>query len=123
LRSRDAAGIRGRKVPLVPRGKPALLALSVQPALKAHKVRKDPWGLKVQSVKLAQAVLLARPAPSGLRGRRARLAHKAQRDPRVNAAHPDRKGQLAPLVLPASLVRKAIRGRQLQFELLLGRRA
>jgi hypothetical protein len=117
LRSRDAAGIRGRKVPLVPRGKPALLALSVQPALKAHKVRKDPWGLKVQSVKLA------RPAPSGLRGRRARLAHKAQRDPRVNAAHPDRKGQLAPLVLPASLVRKAIRGRQLQFELLLGWRA
>jgi hypothetical protein len=95
----------------------------VRPVLKAHKVRKDPSVLKVLSVKAVQPALQARPAPSALRDRRARLAHKAQRDPQVNAAHPGRKGQLAQLVLPASLVRKAIRGHQLQFELLLGRRA
>jgi hypothetical protein len=115
--------IRGRKVRLVPRDKPVLPVLSVQPARKAHKGRKDLLGLKVQSVKPAQAVLLARPAPSGLRGRRARLAHKAQRDPRVNAAHPDRKGQLAPLVLPAPPAQKAIRDRRPPFASSLERTA
>jgi hypothetical protein len=115
--------IRGRKVRLVPRDKPALLVRSVQPARKAHKGRKDLLGLKVQSVKPAKAVLLVGPAPSGLRGRRARLAHKAQRDPRVNAAHPDRKGQLAQLVLPAPPAQKAIRDRRPLFASSLERTA
>jgi hypothetical protein len=115
--------IRGRKVRLVPRAKPARPVLSVQPARKAHKGRKDLLALKVQLVKPAQAVLVARPAPSGLRGRRARLAHKAQRDPRVNAAHPDRKGRLAQPVLPAPPAQKAIRDRRPPFASSLERTA
>jgi hypothetical protein len=50
-------GIRARKVPLVPRAKPALPALLVRPVLKAHKVRKDPSVLKVLSVKAVQPAL------------------------------------------------------------------
>jgi hypothetical protein len=78
--------IRGRRVPLVPRDKPALLALSVQPALKAHKVRKGPSAHKAQWVNAGQPALLAHPAPSDRRGRKARPALKGRLDLPVSAA-------------------------------------
>jgi hypothetical protein len=99
-RYRRAVVIRGRKVRLVPRGQAGPPG-PVGPA--GPQGAQGPQG------------------PGGrLRGRRARLAHKAQRDPRVNAAHPDRKGRLAQLVLSAQ---KAIRDRRPPFASSLERTA
>jgi hypothetical protein len=115
--------IRGRKAHLVLPDKPALPALLVQPVLTAHKVRKDPLAPKVLSVNAARPALPARRVPWALRGRRGKPEDKAQRDPQVNAVQPDRKGQLAQLVLPDLLAQRVIRGHRPQFALSLGRTA
>jgi hypothetical protein len=114
-RWRDALVILDPRVPPAPRDKPAPPVLLVLPALRAHKVRKDP---SVHRVRSASAERLARPvhpARSGRKARKARLADRVPPDLLASAARPDRKGQLAQPVLQAPLARRAIRDHQPRF--------
>ena len=95
----------------------------VRPALRVHRVRKDPSVHRVVWASRVQLVLLALPAPSDPKDRRAKLAVKARLDLLANAAHPDRKVPVARLVRLGLLGQRVILARPPQFASSLERTA
>jgi hypothetical protein len=113
-RWRDALVILDPRVPPAPRDKPAPPVLLVLPALRAHKVRKDPSVHKAPSASAGLLVLPDRQDQSDRRVRRARLADKALPDPAASAARQERRD---PLVQQGRRAQQVIPARRQQFAL------